>query len=106
MSDFAIMIVDDNESDRYVLKRLLKAAGIEAAVVEASDGRSAIDLLNDKESWQKTGATFPPALILLDINMPRMNGLEFLDEFSKIRKDQFENTSVLIITSSRDTIDT
>ncbi|MEM7558367.1 MAG: response regulator [Planctomycetota bacterium] len=106
MPDFGLMIVDDDEADRYCLKRLLKAAGIEATVFEASDGREALDFLSDSDARAELGSTFPPAILFLDINMPRMNGFDFLKEFSRVRNDQFEEMAVLIVTSSHDTIDT
>ena len=56
-------------------KRVLKSLSLDHKIIEATNGESALDYLNKKESL--------PDIILLDLNMPKMNGLEFL----KILKD-------------------
>ena len=63
-----ILVVDDSAMIRMQVKRALTAAGFE--VEEAVDGRDAADRL---------GAGLSPILIVCDVNMPRMNGLEFLE---------------------------
>lgn len=68
-----ILVVDDSESVRVALKSVLEAAGYH--VEEAFDGLDAL---------QKVQSTPDFAMILLDINMPEMNGLEFAKEQSQI----------------------
>ena len=60
-----VMVIDDSGSFRIVVKLALQKAGY--AVVEASDGQDAVEKLDNAK----------PNLIVCDINMPRMNGLDF-----------------------------
>ncbi len=93
------MIVDDNEFDRYILKRRLRTCSFDAVVSEACDGRNAIEYLASGTSIGKEG--YPPDIIFLDINMPRLNGFEFLEEFSELRKERgLAATVVVMFTSS------
>ena len=103
MTEYSLMIVDDDEVDRYSLKRLLRSCGINAEVHEASDGLAAIKYLEKRESdHPQSCLAFPPILVFVDINMPRMNGFEFLDAFSKLRDKNLvlETVVFLMITSS------
>jgi len=63
-----IMVVDDSAMIRMQVKRTLTGAGFE--VVDARDGQDAADQI---------AAGTQPAMIVCDVNMPRMNGLEFLE---------------------------
>ncbi|WP_158771196.1 response regulator [Paraglaciecola sp. L1A13] len=80
-----VLIVDDSELDRYILKRQLKTLGVES-IFEKDDGATALVFLQDYENNRKRYPDdFPPVIIFLDINMPIVNGFDFLEEFSKIR---------------------
>lgn len=67
-----ILTVDDNEGDQFLNEMLLKSYNEDIVIHKAYDGEEAIDILNKGIN---------PDIILLDINMPRMNGHEFLDEY-------------------------
>jgi CheY-like chemotaxis protein len=76
MKDLTILIAEDEEIDVILLRRAFKAAGTEHTLKVVSDGVEAIDYLSGLQD--KTGASLP-VLFLLDINMPRCNGLEVLE---------------------------
>ena len=108
MTDHAIMIVDDDEVDRYTLKRLIRSSGVEAEIFEMADGVLALEFLRDFEANRdRHGALFPPRLVLLDINMPRMNGFEFLEKFSQLPDpdDRYKPVVFLMVTSSANEAD-
>ena len=65
-----ILVIEDTETDQYVARRRLHKRWPEAEIVAATDGIEAI-------AWLDGGGPVPD-LILLDINMPRMNGHDFL----------------------------
>ncbi|MDP2862170.1 MAG: response regulator [Desulfobacterales bacterium] len=71
---FNVLIVDDSSSMRAVIKRIIKVSGFNVGeYFEAGDGREALELLSNK--WVD--------IVLSDINMPNMNGLELIAEMKK-----------------------
>ena len=75
MAQPTIMIIDDDDIDVRVLRRALKKQGVTDNVKVAHDGLEALDLLREGTPRQSLW----PWILLVDINMPRMNGHEFLD---------------------------
>lgn len=69
-----IMLIDDNETDQFLHEFIVQKFDPNIEIIKAYDGQEALDILEDLER--------APDLILLDINMPGMNGFEFLDEFN------------------------
>ncbi len=87
-----LLLVDDDAVDVMTVKRGLAKAGIAHQLTEAADGLEALRVLRD--------GAMPAArrLVLLDLNMPRMNGLEFL---RALRADpQLASTPVVVLTTS------
>ncbi|TDF38451.1 response regulator [Alteromonadaceae bacterium M269] len=70
-----ILIVDDNKSDHIISQVAIRKYDASINVLTAYDGQEALDLLETLDT--------PPDVILLDINMPGMDGHEFLEEYSK-----------------------
>lgn len=91
--EVTILLVDDDDVDVMGVTRALKKLKIINPIVRAHDGIEALELLRHSDAIQK------PYLILLDINMPRMNGLEMLAE---LRKDAVLSDSVVfVLTTSK-----
>jgi two-component system chemotaxis response regulator CheY len=85
---YHLLIVDDSPTMRRVLRKMLTLAGIKVEECwEAGDGREALEILR----------YHPIDLILTDINMPRMNGLEMLREMHK--EEMWRKIPVVLITS-------
>lgn len=106
MKACSILVVDDNEADRYILKRLIKSAEITDKIYEKINGKEAIEFLSDYEvNKQHDPEGFPPVLIFLDVNMPIMNGFEFLSEFKKLREQHDYESCVLIMSTSSERSD-
>ncbi len=101
----SVMIVDDTEADRYIAKWSIKQNQIADLIFEARDGEEAMSILASYDEHKaEFGDRFPPTLILLDVNMPKMNGFEFLKEFEKLRalNDKFyDSVVVMMFTSSQ-----
>ncbi len=94
----SILLTDDSETDRYIFKRMLNSEWSGLPVFEQGDGSHAMDFLIDfAANKKKHGDKFPPVVILLDINMPLMDGFEFLDKFSVLRENDPRYSSVVIM---------
>src|SRR5262245_54308276 len=91
------LLVDDDRIDVLALKRALEMNKIANPVYVASDGVQALRMLRGEVGEQRVPW---PYIILLDLNMPRMNGLEFLKE---LRSDPLlHRTVVFVLTTSKD----
>ncbi len=102
MKNISVLIIDDSDEDRYLLKRQLGETSLKVTVFEKNNGQSAIDFLTDYEANRnKYPDDFPPVILFLDINMPLLNGFEFLEEFATIREpNHMEASVVMMFTSS------
>jgi CheY-like chemotaxis protein len=75
-----IILIEDDEVDAEAIERAFQSFGVAVRTTRFVDGRMAIDAL--RSAWGSQLHT-EPHVILLDLNMPRMNGLAFLDELRK-----------------------
>jgi len=95
---FNILLVDDDQVDVMNVQRAFKKNNITHQLYVANNGIEALELLRGDEGVKKISP--PPKVILLDINMPKMNGIEFLRE---LREDPvLHSISVFIMTTSND----
>lgn len=85
---FNILIVDDSSSMRMIIRKIIRVSGFNIGeVLEAADGKEAIKVLTDE--WID--------LVLTDINMPNMNGLELI---SMMKKDEIlQSIPVVMVTT-------
>ena len=91
MEQQKILLVDDDSAFNFLNRIILNTNGVDCEIAECLDGRSALELA------EASGKC--PDVILLDINMPVMDGFEFLDEFEKHHKCS-DHTKVFMLTSS------
>lgn len=95
------VIVEDNQMDAYVLKWHIDKHELAETVLLFSNGHEA---LNYFKLLIENPLTFPE-IIFLDLNMPRLNGFEFLDQFMSLDSEQLRKIKIFIITSSNDAAD-
>lgn len=94
-----IVLIDDCDVDRYLLRRQVKKICSSDSIHEAEHGRQALHMLKELAGADEASEA---SLILVDINMPIMGGFEFLDEFSTVRADLpfLKNSRVVVMSSS------
>lgn len=104
---YSILIVDDDEIDRYVLKRLIDKTELDVRIFEKTNGQEALAFFQEYDSQRALyHEDYPPLLCFLDINMPLMNGWEFLSRFSEIRiAKELHAMAVMMFSSSSDVLD-
>jgi CheY-like chemotaxis protein len=86
-----ILLVEDDNVDVMTVKRALKDLNIKNQLVSAANGEEALEYLNNSDNSK-------PCIILLDLNMPKMNGIEFL---TIVKADEtLKKIPVVILTTS------
>jgi CheY-like chemotaxis protein len=92
MKSLSILLVDDDEIERIKFQKVCKDINFTCSVVEAINGKQALNFLNRIEN------TFN--IIVLDLHMPTMNGLELLEKLKSNIK--FKNTPIIIMSNTED----
>ena len=90
-ADVSLLMVEDDDLDATAITRAFKKLKLANPLVRAKDGIEALEFLRGENGKTKI---IKPYMILLDLNMPRMDGIEFLSE---LRKDPTLSNSVIIV---------
>lgn len=91
-----VMLVDDNDTDNFISKRIIEITKFSKGVEVKSSGKTALDYLKENQhDIEKI-----PSLIFLDINMPIVDGFVFLYEFEKFNELVRNKCKVIILSSS------
>ena len=100
---FSFIVIDDSELDCFVIQKVIEHTDNSLSIKTYQDAQQALDAIrNNSENAEQ------PAVILLDLQMPDMNGFEFVEEFEKFPPEIKNNYSIIIlsiISSERDHID-
>ena len=95
-----ILLVDDDPVDVMTVKRALRESRITNPLHVTSNGEDALGYLRRQGAWSDPASSPRPGIILLDLNMPVMNGIEFLNVVKA--DDDLKRIPVIVLTTSRE----
>nr|WKN37100.1 response regulator [Tunicatimonas sp. TK19036] len=91
------MLIDDDEITNFINEQLISEMGITQEILIAKNGKEGITLVEDRCKIRNHNC---PQLILLDINMPVMNGFEFLEQYQQLDLPSSQSIILIMLTSS------
>ena len=96
-----VLLVDDDFATNFINKKIIQKANITEHIQVALNGKEAIDYLCKQGKFESGANEFPqPQLILLDINMPVMDGWEFIEAYKNLNLENKENIAIVMLSSS------
>jgi CheY-like chemotaxis protein len=93
-----ILLIDDDSITNFINSSVIKNVGLGEVIIVVNNGREAMEYL--KKDCCKDNSF--PDLILVDINMPGMDGYEFLKEYQKFETKKTEKTTIMVLSTSTD----
>ena len=97
-----VICVDDDPIALLLSKLVISKAGFASQIITAVNGEEAIAYLQKPETMEEYALSSDPLLILLDLNMPVMDGWEFLEQFTAKLYDRYTNVKIILLSSSID----
>ncbi|MBT2556242.1 response regulator [Hymenobacter sp. ISL-91] len=94
----SVLLIDDDQTNNFLNELLLKKLDVTERVLVAESGTDALSLLAHN-------APDAPDLILLDVNMPGMSGIQFLEAYQQLPTDQRGATIIVMLTTTMDAHD-
>jgi len=91
-----VMVVDDAEIDRFLAKKVLTKHAFAKEVLPLDSATNALNYLSEHQENREA----LPDLIFLDINMPKMNGFDFLEEYKKLPEAVKKKCIIVMLSSS------
>src|SRR5258708_34467895 len=95
----AVMLIDDNEIDNLINQKMIEASAITENIYTHTGAKSAIEFLKNMEKMDVADKVLPD-VIFLDIDMPLMDGFQFLDEFANLVPVTRKKCRIVMLTSS------
>lgn len=96
-----VLLVDDDFATNFINKTLIKKTNITEHIQVVLNGKEAIDYLCKQGKFESESDKFPqPQLIFLDINMPVMDGWEFIEAYKNLNLENKENIIIVMLSSS------
>jgi CheY-like chemotaxis protein len=92
----SVMLVDDNEIDNIINEKIIEASAFAETILVFQTGQEALDYLRENQKDDEK----LPEIVFLDINMPIMDGFQFLDDFESFSENVLEKCKIIMLSSS------
>lgn len=94
----SVMLIDDSEIDNFINHKMIEGCNFSEQVYIHTSSKSALEFLKNLERIK--GIQMMPEIIFLDINMPIMDGFQFVEEFEKLSAELRSKSKIVILTTS------
>jgi CheY-like chemotaxis protein len=95
-----VMLIDDSELDNFINEKTLEATHFAKKVYIHTSAKSALEFLSNLVTMGSEYADVYPFVIFIDINMPMMDGFQFIEHFKKTTEKHLHKPKLVILTSS------
>jgi CheY-like chemotaxis protein len=95
-----VMLIDDSELDNFINEKTLEANHFAKKIYVHTSAKSALEFLNNLVTMGDKFSEVHPNVIFIDINMPMMDGFQFIDHYKKSSEGQLQKPKLVILTSS------
>lgn len=94
------MLIDDNEIDNFINQKMIESTNFAERIYVNTNGKSALEFMENLKKNKELDEDLIPEIIFLDLNMPIMDGFQFLQEFEKLGKPITGKPRIVILTTS------
>lgn len=95
-----VMLIDDNEIDNFINAKIIESSGFAERVYVHTSSKSALEFLQNVQRDKHLDLSLIPDILFLDINMPIMDGQQFIEEYSKLDSKICNQGKIVMLTSS------
>lgn len=95
-----ILLIDDDAPTNYIHRKVIEKAKLDTHVQTTTSGQEALDYLTCQGQFSNEEKFPQPGIVFLDINMPGMNGWEFLEDYKQLSDAQKAKVVVVMLTTS------
>lgn len=95
-----IMLVDDSEIDNFINEKMIEGCAFAERIYVHTSSRSALEFLRNLQKTADIADKLVPKIIFLDINMPMLDGFQFIEEFETLKPEFIKDTKIVMLTTS------
>jgi CheY-like chemotaxis protein len=95
-----VMLLDDNELDNFINQKIIEANHFSKKIYTNTSGKSALEFLSNLLVLEEDSLVIFPRVIFIDINMPIMDGFQFVKSLKNLPQDKLKDCKLVILTSS------